>query len=399
MKLSTGTERYSREVIKALVHMAPQHEFRLYTRAPLDLSAMLAFDSSIQERVSVVIIRQPRLWTHIGLSREVAKHPPDALFIPAHVLPISMAFMKVTRTVVTIHDVGFRHFPLAHPWRQRFYLEWGTWFSARYATSVVVDSEATRRDVQRFYRTRDSRIAVAYPGAPELSKVTPAAQQAVAEFISSSAAVQSSGQRIRAPLHSESVPEELQQSQESQQTPYVLFIGTLQPRKNLRRLIQAWRIVVDSDRRRPLLIVAGAAGWGGEDLRYEAECLGIADTVRFVGYISDVEKTALLQGARTFAFPSLYEGFGLPVLEAQQAGIPVVCSNTSSLPEVAGNAALMVDPHNHNDIAEALLLAMNDDSLRMRLIAAGSANVHRFSWSQCAATVLKMLEKTDYDCL
>ncbi len=124
----------------------------------------------------------------------------------------------------------------------------------------------------------------------------------------------------------------------------------------------------------------------------EVHALGLEGDVRFTGYVSDVEKAVLMRGARAFAFPSLYEGFGLPVLEAQSAGVPVVCSNTSSLPEVAGDAALLVDPLDVPAIAMALSTALFDEPARARLSAAGRANLARFSWDHCARVILNLLE-------
>ncbi|MCL5995363.1 MAG: glycosyltransferase family 4 protein [Chloroflexi bacterium] len=393
--VQTGTERYSREVIAALLRLAPQHHFRLYTRAALTPYPLSPWERGVapvrpfepgegaagaeffpllprgegvggEGNVEIVPIAQPRLWTHIGLAREIAARPPDALFIPAHVLPFSQALWPTTRSVVTIHDVGYRHFPGAHPWKQRLYLDASTALNARAAVAVVVDSDATRRDVQHFYGTPGEKISVAYPGVLPLASIDePGARDARARF---------------------GVDEG---------TPYVLSVGTLQPRKNLRRLIQAWRLLIDSPCPPgvipPVLILAGARGWGGEDLHGVVAALGLAQRVRLIGYVSDVEKAALLRGARAFAFPSLYEGFGFPVLEAQTAGVPVVCSNTSSLPEVAGAAALLVDPLDVQALAAALRQAIFDEPVRRHLIAAGRNNVTRFSWERCAQVILTLL--------
>jgi glycosyltransferase involved in cell wall biosynthesis len=319
----------------------------------------------------MVVIPQRRLWTHIGLARELRRRPPNALFIPAHVLPLSQALMqtarRTTRSVVTLHDVGYRYFPRAHPLRQRLYLDASTALSARYASHVIVDSQATRRDIQRFYGTPDERITVAYPGLLPLPVVGPDDVRAV---------------RARLGL--------------SDAQPYALYVGTLQPRKNLRRLMRAWaQVVAVSEPQKPLLILAGAQGWGAESehLRVEVQAHGLSDLVRFAGYVSDEEKAALLHGARVFAFPSLYEGFGFPVLEAQSAGVPVVCSNTSSLPEVAGEAALLVDPLDVNALAAALRQAMTDAALRQHLSGAGARNVAHFSWRRCAELILEQLQR------
>jgi glycosyltransferase involved in cell wall biosynthesis len=363
--LSTGTERYSREVITALVRLAPQHEFRLYTRDPVPTSHPLHFEAGAGGQVKVIPLSPRRLWTHLGLAREIAQRPPDALFIPAHVLPLSQAIRRVRRTVVTIHDVGYRYFPQAHPWRQRYYLDWSTAFTARYAWRIVVDSAATLRDMQHFYNVPAEKIRVAYPGPLPLAEISAADARTVREKFG------------LAP-----------------QRAYAFYVGTLQPRKNLRRLIEAWQEVTRacSQDEAPLLVIAGGKGWGGEDLASEVRARGMEGQVRFTGYISDVEKSALMRGARALAFPSLYEGFGLPVLEAQSVGVPVVCSNTSSLPEVAGDAALLVDPLDVNAISAALRKAMFDDSARAQLARAGELNIQRFSWERCAQNILTLLE-------
>jgi glycosyltransferase involved in cell wall biosynthesis len=361
--MATGTERYSREVTAALLNLAPQHTYRLYARP--DRMSVPAELAQQHTGVSVVPIQTRRFWTHIGLAREIAQHPPDALFIPAHVLPFSQVLQRTTRTVVTIHDVGYEYFPRAHPLFQRLYLRLSTAVTARYATSLVVDSMATLRDVQRFYGVGESRVRVAYPGLIALTDTNSAVEGSV-----------------------------LSQCDLRHGTPYVLYVGILQPRKNLRHLLSAWSVLLSTwpSEDAPVLVIAGAQGWGGEDLRAEAELMGIASRVRFTGYINDNEKAALMHHAQVFAFPSLYEGFGLPVLEAQSAGVPVVCSNTSALPEVAGDGALFVDPLDTEQLTDALRVALTDNPTRLRLIAAGCINVKRFTWERCAEVVLQMLE-------
>ena len=338
-----------------------------------------------------------RLWTHVGLARELALHPPDALFIPAHVLPLPQAVRHTTRAVVTVHDVGYRYFPNTHPLRQRLYLDWSTALIVRYAWRVVVDSEATRGDVQRFYHAAAGKLHVAYPGPPALASTS--SQDEIA----------------------------IQHKMDLFGKPYALYIGTLQPRKNLARLIEAWQILLKdwggevnatncsehtvsqgassqsqdiaapsqvSQLQFPVLVIAGDQGWGHENLPAEVHRRGLSSHVRFTGYINDAEKAALLRGARAFAYCSLHEGFGLPILEAQSAGVPVVCSNTSSLPEVAGDAALMVDPLDPRAIASALRRALCDEATRASLSQAGYRNVARFSWQHCAQVILELLENT-----
>ena len=367
--VQTGTERYSREVIQALIQIAPQHRFRLYARNERVSSELMRGDQS-QCEAQVRPIRRRRLWTHTGLGIEIMRRPPDALFIPAHVLPITLALpgqSGQTRVVVTLHDIGYRHFPAAHPWQQRVYLDWSARFAAQRASCIVADSEATRQDIHRFYRAPLARIRVAYPGATTLPKITEEERQAAQRRFGLDA-----GQT------------------------FALHVGTLQPRKNLRRLVRAWRRVAadyPADLPAPLLVLAGASGWGDEAtrLRAEIETQGLTDSVRLIGYITDKEKASLLSVARALAFPSLHEGFGFPVLEAQSAGVPVVCSNTSSLPEVAGDGAILVNPLDEHAIGDGLLQAMRDPAIRSRLITAGIRNVARFNWQDCARVILEAL--------
>jgi len=358
----TGTERYARAITSALIALAPQHRFRLYLRRPPaeDEVAWLS-----QHAAEQALLGPPRLWTHLGLGRALLVDPPDALIIPAHVLPFSFchpALRRRVRSAVTVHDVGYRHFPAAHTLAQRMYLDLSTRFALRFASVVIADSETTCRDLARFYPGR-ARIVVAHPGPLPL----PAVGEAEAV-------------RIRARFG-------LTEGQ-----PYVLHVGTLQPRKNLRRLVRAWaRLSRDPDLADARLVLAGGLGWGRKNLRTEVAAAGAEGTVILAGYVSDVEKAALLGGARAYVFPSLYEGFGFPVLEAHLAGLPLACSRTSALPEVAGEAALYFDPLDEEEMAAALRAIITDEGMRSHLIAAGRRNLQRFSWQVCAQTILSQL--------
>lgn len=356
----TGTERYSRELIAALIRIAPQHRFRLYVRNIL----RSPLGEGLGGGVEVVHISALRLWTHLGLARELAANPPDALFVPSHVLPaafIQPGMGKGIRAVATIHDLGYRHFPQAHPAMQRSYLDLGTRFTAARADAVLVDSCATLRDVVAFYSAPQHKVRVAYPGHIPLVDVSATQIEAtLAKF----------GLR--------------------QRQLFALHVGTLQPRKNLRRLIQAWAEADRSDDAQ--LVLAGGQGWGGEDLTADIAAMGVQASVKLLGYVSDEEKSALMRSARAFVFPSLYEGFGFPVLEAQSAGVPVACSNTSSLPEVAGDAALLFDPQDVHAMSDAINCVMHDESLRDDLSMKGRRNIGRFTWDACAHIALAAIE-------
>jgi len=342
----TGTEHYARRLIAALLAAGAGHRFRLYFR---DAPAAGIFPGA-----ELRVIPFPRLWTHVRLSLELLTQPrPEVLFVPAHVLPLAHPLPSV----VTVHDLGYRHFPGAHPARQRLYLDWSTRFSARAATHVLADSAATQHDLTRFYGVPPEKISVVYPGREDsLARADPAPV------------------RARYGL----APD------------YLLHVGTLQPRKNLLRLMDA---AASLRARWPglQLVLAGQPGWQSGPILAQARAH--AEWVRLLDYVPDADLPGLYSGARAFVFPSLYEGFGFPVLEAMACGTPVVCANTSSLPEVAGEAALLVDPQDTAALASAMGWLLEDAGLRQRLIAMGLEQVRKFSWERAAKETLAVLDQ------
>ena len=354
----TGTENYALHLIRELLAVGGEHRFRLYFRQapPAGL-----FPPGAEERV----IPFPRLWTHVALSREMLAHPPDLLFVPSHVLPLA----RPRRSVVTVHDLGYHYHPEAHTAWQNVYLRWSTRHNARSATRVLADSEATRRDLVNYYHTPPDRIAVVYPGRDET--LAPVSDPALL-----------AGVRARYGLAD----------------PYLLYVGTLQPRKNLVRLVQAFSRLPallagqEQPPHLPGLVLAGMKGWLHDEIVSQVRALGLEGQVLLPGYVPEDDLPALLSGALAFVFPSLYEGFGLPVLEAMACGTPVICSNTSSLPEVAGDAALLVDPHDVESLARAMLRLLMNGHLRSELAARGLEQARRFSWRRCARETLAVLE-------
>jgi glycosyltransferase involved in cell wall biosynthesis len=345
----TGTEHYARRLIGALLALnggpgGPRHRFTLYFR---DRPSAGLFSGAEQR-----VIPFPRLWSHVRLAAEVLRARPDVLFVPAHVLPL----LHPVPSVVTVHDLGYHYFPEAHPARQRRYLAWSTRFAARGASHLLADSRATRDDLARLYGVPPGKVTVVYPGRDEaLGPADPAP--------------------VRARY---SLPE-----------TYVLHVGTLQPRKNLLRLMDA-AAALHAEGQSLQLVLAGKPGWLAEPILARARSL--AGLVHLLDYVPDADLPGLYSGARAFAFPSLYEGFGFPVLEAIACGTPVVAANTSSLPELAGDAALLVDPTDVAALTSALRRLLLDASLRADLIARGREQVKRFTWERAAQEVMQVLE-------
>jgi len=346
----TGTEQYSLHLIQQVIaHNAARsqpHDLTLYfrDRPPLGL-----FPTNVPQHV----INVPRLWTHLGFAAELFRTRPDLTWVTAHALP----FVFPGRAIVTVHDLGYRHFPAAHPPHQRWYLDLTTRANAVRASLIIADSAATRADLIRFYGTPSAKIRVIYPGvaAPPITPMD--------------------GRRK---YH---LPEQ-----------YFLFLGTLQPRKNIAGLVAGYRRFRQQHPDTEIgLVLAGGHGW-----LYNPAWITEADGsptpgVVLPGYIDPADKGALYAGARAFVLPSLYEGFGFPVLEAMHCGTPVLCSSTSSLPELAGDAALLVDPlaaDATDTIAAGLARLAFDEPYRADLIARGRRQAAAFTWSRAADQVL-----------
>ena len=355
----TGTEAYSQHLIRALLPLLPPtHRARLYFRTPPQHpTALIPAGVQVEQR----IIPFPRLWTHLRLSWEMLRFPPAVLFVPAHVLPL----IRPQRTLVTVHDVGYRYFPEAHPPAQRRYLDWSTRWNVRRATHVLADSAATRDAIVQAYHVKADKITVAYPGYDSNLAPTRDSQQLAA---------------VRARY---AIPGD-----------YVLALGRIHPRKNLARLVGAFAQVLTTPRGANLtLVLAGLTGWLAEPILARIRNLGLEARVRLPGYVAAADKAALISGARVFAYPSLYEGFGFPALEAQACDVPLLASQTSSLPEVVGEGGLLINPLDEDAIAQALLRLLTDTTLCQHLVAKGRANLRRFSWAVTAQHVLDVMQQ------
>jgi glycosyltransferase involved in cell wall biosynthesis len=348
----TGTEQYSAQLLEALGGLDHLNRYTLYANSRA--KPTLRLPPNFRAR----LIPFPRLWTHARLSLEMASRTPDVLFVPAHVVPLAHP-----RTVVTIHDLGYRAFPEAHPPLARRYLDWSTRWSAAAARRVIVPSEATARDLSAVYGTPPGRIVVIPHGHHP---------------------------RFR-PLNAATVDAGLARLGIAR--PYVLFVGTLQPRKNLARALVAFeRLAARGWPGR--LVLVGQRGWLSDPIFSTIARPDSAanSRVHLTGYLADEDVPIVYNGAEGLVFPSLYEGFGLPALEAMACGTPVLTSGTTSLPEVVGDAALLVDPLDTDAIASGMARLVGDAALRADLRQRGLARAGEFTWRRAAERTLAVLE-------
>lgn len=344
----TGTETYSLQLIRALLQLPSRHHWRLYFR---DVPPPNMFPAAphIEQR----IIPFPRLWTHVRLGAELALRPPAGLFVPAHARPLFCP----APTVVTVHDLGYLHFPGMHPRGQRAYLHWSTHHSARHATELIADSEATRNDLIDHYNADPTLISVICPGfdpAPFAASDMPA-------------------------------PPNLPET-------YLLHVGTLHPRKGLTFLLEALAALRDHPAR-PTLVCAGRRGWMYAPILRQVEELRLEKRVRFLDYVPHQQLPALYRQASMLLLPSLYEGFGFTPLESMAAGTPVICSRSGSLPEVVGDAALTVPAGDAAALAAAIRRMLEESGLRNKLIARGLHRCRQFPLQRSAEKTLTVLER------
>jgi glycosyltransferase involved in cell wall biosynthesis len=284
----------------------------------------------------------------------------DVFHSPDFVLPP----LRRARSVVTIHDLSFIIYPQFFEPNALQYLNSAVPRTLNRADLVVTDSEATKVDLISCFSLPAEMIEVVHAGvSPEFRRVDDKAalRRVSAEYDLSS--------------------------------PFILTMGTIQPRKNLRRLFQAYDFLVQDQGIPHRLVVAGEKGWLYQDIYSEVERLGLQERVRFLGFVPDADLPTLLSMADLFVYPSLYEGFGLPVVEAMACGTVTVISNTSSLPEVAADAALQVEPTDVTALAEAMHRAISEEGLRKELVERGLKQVARFTWEEAARKMLGVYER------
>lgn len=377
----TGTEWYSYHIIAGIVARDRSIDFTLYVDdEPLPELATLGPNVTIRR------LRWPfrLLWSQLRLSWEMLVRPPDVLFVPAHTIPI----IHPRRTVTTIHDLGFEHDPALYDQRpiggpgalgdffnsavrtvtlgkygnsELDYHRWSTRFAVRHAYRIITVSQFTRDDIIASYGARPDRIEVVYHGFDKHLFTRPP-ETAI---------------RSALDLHN------LRQ-------PYAVFVGRLERKKNILRIVQSFDLARQQHPELTLVLI-GREGFGWNDARAYIAAHHLDPYIRTLGWQPNDVTVPIVAGASALMLLSEFEGFGMTLLEAFSLGTPVIAARKAALPEIAGDAARLVDPHDLHAVSRELLALVTDPAFRTACVARGTRRLEHFAWERAAAQTLSLL--------
>lgn len=354
----TGVEWYAYHLIEQFKKMDKDNRYFLYTNVPLRGKLSVMPENFEEKLLSWPI---PRSWTVGRLSWEMkmGKEVPEVLFVPAHTIPL----FNPARSVVTIHDLGFEHFPEVYHWADKLYHRLIINFIKKFATKIIAVSEFTKRDIMKIYGVPEQKIAVVHNGYDQT-------------------------------MFHPRERDDLFLKKYNLNFPYVFFVGRLESKKNVARLVEAFamfKLKHKSSKHKLVLAGSKAYGKGYEAIEENIKRFNLDQEVIMPGWVSDDDLPKFLAQAEALAFPSLFEGFGIPIIEAMASGCPVICSGTTCLPEVAGGAALLFDPESPDDMMNKLEEILLNKESRVKYQAKGLARAKDFSWEKCAAETLAVL--------
>jgi glycosyltransferase involved in cell wall biosynthesis len=380
----TGTEWYAYHLIQHIKKLDRKNRFRLYTFDSLrDGLENLPpnFESRILRSFTDI------LWTQTRLSLEMVTDPPDVLFVPAHTIPL----LHPKVTVLTVHDLGFEYFPDLYKStpigprnpgvkgvleiaarvatlgrygnNELDYHRWAMRYGVKHATRIIAISEFTKNDVVKRFGADPSKITVVHHAFdPDLYR----------------------------PVRSGEKPKS---SRVREMGRYILFVSRIERKKNVGGLLEAYRLLRKEKGEKPKLVLIGKPALGFEEFQEQVKKFPpeVSKDIHFLGWLPEDETAEFYRFAEIVTLPSFFEGFGIGVAQAMASGVPVVCSETTSLPEVAGNAALLVNPNKPYEIAVAFSRILHSPSLKDSLISKGKKQASKFSWDKSAEKTLQVL--------
>lgn len=346
-----GKEKFTINVLEELFKIDHQNQYVLYLTRDLQ--------RPLPNNFSKRIIKAPGIFWHLFVLIDLIFEKPNVFFCPlSYLMPTLNIFSK---NIIVVYDLCvFLPIKTGPSFKTKLLEKIFSGAAARRAERIVAISESTKRDLVKYFKIDPLKISVIYPGLTQ--NIAP-------------------GGKSRDALSKYNLPPN-----------FILFVGTLEPRKNIVRLIEAYHILNSKLKiQNSRLVIVGKNGWGYREIFAKVKELQLEDKIIFLDYVADEDLPSLYNSAACFIYPSLYEGFGLPVLEAMVCGCPVVTSNTSSLPEVADGAAILVNPNDANEIAGALNKLLINEPLRQELKKQGLERAKNFSWEKTAQEILKIL--------
>jgi glycosyltransferase involved in cell wall biosynthesis len=360
-----GIGRYTRELVQATLAQDTDNEYILFSASmPPDKSLPQIFPSNGRVTYKIAPVSEQwlyRLWYRARLPVSVQRFMGklDIFHSPDFVLPPVSGSIP---TLLTVHDLSFVHFPEVYPEVLVNYLNKVVPWSVERATYILADSAATKQDLMETWQVPDEKVAVLYSG------------------------VGSAFGRVE----DEDEITAVRQKYNLGDVPYLLSVGTVQPRKNYQMLIQAFAPLADKWPHN--LYIAGGKGWLYDEMMTEIERQGLTNRVRFIGFVDDEDLPTLYSGASLYLFPSLYEGFGLPMLEAMACGVPVIASNVSSLPEVGGETAVMLPPHSPSEWTQTIDKILSSPEKQQKMVSLGYQKIQEFSWEKSSVQLLRIYQ-------
>lgn len=358
---NTGVEEYAKKLLSFLIPLDKNIKYKIfynaYKKIPLDYewtraSNVEVFDSKIPNKFLEIS-------SNLGFPKIDKLFGGCDIFFQPHFLPAALS--KDVRRIVTFHDLSFERYPEFFSRRQKF---WHKRINPRkqaeQADKIIAISESTKSDLIGLYGIAPDKIQVIYSGVSFLKNITEIEKKSCAE-------------KYNLPAN------------------FILFLGTLEPRKNILGVIKAFEVLKNNQMPDLKLVIAGGRGWLCRDLFDYAGVSKYKNDIIFLGRVLDREKEILYSLAMVFVFPSFFEGFGFPPLEAMACGTPVVTSNISSLPEVAGDSALMINPYKTDEIAGAVRALLDNNNLKTTMAEKGKKRACQFSWQKCAEETLNFI--------
>ncbi len=355
----TGVEWYAFYIIQNILKISdPNDQFILYFQDKINTD----WNISTQGNIRTKVLNWPPkyFWTHLRLSYQIYKDSPDILFVPAHVLPI----VRAKKNIITIHDVAFKNFKKVYSLKENLYQEFAIRYALKYADKIIVPSFFTKEQILKFYNVKQSKIVVIYHGINKH------------EFNKNFTDNQITKVLLKYDLHN----------------PYFLFIGRIELKKNLIKVIKAFELFKTQDKNNYDFVLIGKPGFGYKYIKEVIKQCKYKYNIVELGWIEQDELIILLQKAHCFVYPSVYEGFGIPILEAFAAGTPVITSEETATAELAQDSALLVDSKDIGSIYNALIAITTSDELRRNLIYKGKKRIQDFSWEKCAQQTYDLIK-------